>query len=167
MAGKFAVVTGASSGIGLELARVFGQNGYDLLINSNSGKLQQAAFDLKQLGFSVIPVESDLTTHEGVEQLWREVEATGRDLDAIAINAGVGVYGDFARESSLDDELKMIALNVTSTVHLAKRALRRMTDARKGKMLLTSSIAGVIPSPLNAVYGATVVHSVLRPGPAK
>jgi short-subunit dehydrogenase len=184
MASKFAVVTGASSGIGLELARVFGQNGYDVLINSGSEKIEQAASDLRKLGIQVIPVESDLTTYDGVEKLWREIEAAGREIDAIAINAGVGVYGDFARESSLEDELKMIALNVTSTVHLAKRALNKMVRANRGKVLFTSSIAGIMPAPLDAVYGATkafilslgealrnelkdteVTVTVLQPGP--
>lgn len=72
-----------------------------------------------------------------------------------AINAGVGVYGDFARQSDLDAELKMIGLNVTSTVHLAKRVLKQMSDRGEGKVLFTSSIAGSIPAPLEAVYGAT------------
>jgi len=155
MARKFAVVTGASSGIGLELARVFGENGYDLLINSSGERLEKAASDLKSLGVEVTPVQSDLSTYEGVEQLWREIEGTGRPVDAIAMNAGVGVGGDFVRETDLDEELKMIQLNVTSVVHLSKRVLKQMVARGEGKVLITSSIAGTMPAPLEAVYGAT------------
>src|SRR5581483_3769872 len=114
MADKFALITGASSGIGLELARVFAENGYDLLINSSGERLEEAASQLKSLGGEVIAVQSDLSTYDGVEELWQAAQATGRPLDAVAINAGIGVYGDFARESDLEAELKMIELNVTS-----------------------------------------------------
>lgn len=152
---KYALVTGASSGIGLELARVFAQNGYDLVVNSNSERLDNASMELQKLGVEVVAVVSDLSTYDGVEQLWRVVERTGRPLDAAVINAGVGAYGDFARESSLDEELKLIDLNVKGTVHLAKLVLAQMTAQNEGKLLLTSSIAGSIPAPLEAVYGAS------------
>jgi uncharacterized protein len=155
MARMFAVVTGASSGIGYELARVFGENGYDLLINSSGERLEKAASDLKSLGTEVTPVQSDLSTYEGVEQLWREIEGTGRPVDAIAINAGIGVGGDFVRETDLDEELKIIQLNVASVVHLAKRILKQMVARGEGRVLITSSIAGTMPAPLQAVYGAT------------
>lgn len=181
---NLALITGASSGIGLELARVFARNGFDLVINSNSERLENAAAELQSLGVDVIPVIADQATYEGVEQLWRAVEQTGRSLDAAAINAGVGAYGDFARESSLDEELRLIDLNVKGTTHLAKRVLAHMTARGAGKVLFTSSIAGSIPAPLEAVYGASkafvlslgqalrselketgVTISVLQPGP--
>lgn len=156
----FAVITGASSGIGLELARVFGQNGYDLLINSNSDKLDEAVEQLQSLGVQVQPVKADLSEYDGVERLYAAIKATSRHVDAIAINAGVGVGGDFARQTDLDEELKMIQLNVTSTVHLAKRVLRDMVARKQGKILITSSIAGTMPTPLEAVYGATKAFSL-------
>lgn len=155
MANKFAVVTGASSGIGYELARVFAENGYDLLINSSGERLEKAASDLKEFGAEVIPVQSDLSTYEGVEQLWHEIESTGRPVDAIALNAGIGAGGDFVRETDLDQELQMIRLNCAAVVHLAKRVLKQMVARNEGKVLITSSIAGTMPSPLEAVYGAT------------
>ena len=155
MTRKFAVVTGASSGIGYELARVFGENGYDLLINSSGDRLEQAASDLKGLGVEITPVQADLSTYEGVEQLWREIEQTGRPVDAIAINAGIGVGGDFARETDLQEELKMVHLNVAAVVHLSKRVLKQMVARGEGKVLITSSIAATMPAPLEAVYGAT------------
>jgi short-subunit dehydrogenase len=152
----FAVVTGASSGIGYELARVFAENGYDLLGNSASQQIQRAASDLRNInGSSVEVVQADLTTYDGVEELWRAIQETGRSVDAIAINAGVGVGGDFARETDLDAELKLIQLNVTSAVHLAKRVLPGMVARGVGRILFTSSIAGTMPTPLEAVYGAS------------
>jgi short-subunit dehydrogenase len=152
---KFAVVTGGSSGIGLELARVFAKNGFDLLVTSGSNKIEHAADELRDSGVETTKVEADLATYDGVEKLWAAIQATGRPLDAIAINAGVGVGGDFARETSLEDELNMIQLNVTSTIHLAKRVLKDMVARGSGKILITSSIAGTMPTPLEAVYGAT------------
>src|SRR3954468_24717045 len=151
----FAVVTGASSGIGYELARVFAQNGYDLLVTSNSEKIDDAVSKLREIGANVESVEADLAEYDGVVKLYSTIKENGRDLDAIAINAGVGVGGDFVRETDLDAELNMIQLNVTSTVHLAKRVLRDMVAHGQGRVLITSSIAGTMPTPLEAVYGAT------------
>jgi len=152
---KFAVVTGASSGIGYHLARVFAENGYDLLVTSDSSKVENAAPDFTSLGTDVKVVEADLSTYDGVEKLWSEIEVTGRAVDAIAINAGIGAYGDFARESGLQEELKLIQLNVVSVVHLAKRVLKQMVARGNGKVLITSSIAAEMPAPLEAVYGAS------------
>jgi short-subunit dehydrogenase len=76
-------------------------------------------------------------------------------VDAIAINAGVGVGGDFARTTALEDELNLIALNVTSSVHLAKRVVREMVARKQGRILFTASIAGTMPAPFEAVYGAS------------
>src|SRR5437868_7112043 len=138
----FAVVTGASSGIGYELARVFIEKGYDVLINSGSEQIQNAASQLQSVdGASIQAVEADLSTYEGVEKLWHAIQATNRPVDAIAINAGVGVGGDFTRETSLEAELNLIHLNVTSTVHLAKRVLPQMVSRGAGRVLFTSSIA--------------------------
>jgi uncharacterized protein len=150
----FAVVTGASSGIGYELARVFAKNGYDLLVTSGSDGAEEAARDFGSLGTEVQSVQADLATYEGVEKLWQAIQATGRPIDAIAINAGVGVGGKFA-ETDLQQELNLIQLNVTSTVHLAKYVVRDMLARGSGRILFTSSIAGTMPTPLEAVYGAS------------
>jgi len=150
----FAVVTGASSGIGYELARVFAKNGYDLLVTSGSPGSEEAARDLGSVGTNVQSVQADLATHDGVEKLWQAIKATGRPIDAIAINAGVGVGGKFA-ETDLEKELNLIQLNVTSTVHLAKYVVRDMLSRGSGRILFTSSIAGTMPTPLEAVYGAS------------
>jgi short-subunit dehydrogenase len=150
-----AVVTGASSGIGYELAKQFAQNGFDLLVAAEDDGIQTAARDFEQLGARVEPVQVDLSTSEGVETLYAAIGSAGRPVDSIALNAGVGVGGDFARETSLRDELTLIGLNVVSTVHLAKRVLADMIPLRQGRLLFTSSIAGTMPTPLEAVYGAS------------
>ncbi|HZO95386.1 MAG TPA: SDR family NAD(P)-dependent oxidoreductase [Candidatus Baltobacteraceae bacterium] len=148
-----AVVTGASSGIGFELAKQFAQNGFDLVIAAEDEGVRRAAQELEGMGASVRPVQADLATYEGVEQLYAEASQTGT-IDAVAINAGIGVGGDF-RVNDLRDELRMIDLNVTGAVHLAKRVVADMSARNSGRILFTSSIAALMPSPFEAVYGAT------------
>jgi uncharacterized protein len=112
-----AVVTGASNGIGYELAKQFAQNGFDLLVTATGASINEAARSLEDLGAKVETVEADLATYDGVEKLYDKIKATGKPVDAIAINAGVGVGGDFASETDLKDELNLINLNVISTQH--------------------------------------------------
>jgi short-subunit dehydrogenase len=150
-----AVVTGASTGIGYHLARVFADNGFDVLMTADEAKIKDAAVEVEALGAKVYTVQADLSRQEEVERLWKEIEATGRPVDAIAINAGIGTSGDFATETDLNRELKIIDLNVRSTVHLAKMAARQMVGRGEGKILITASIAGTMPTPMMAVYGAT------------
>lgn len=150
-----AVVTGASNGIGYELAKQFAQNGFDLLVTSTGPSINEAAIAFETLGAQVETVEADLATYDGVETLYNKIKATGRSVEAIAINAGVGVGGDFARETDLKDELNLINLNVVSSVHLAKRVLKDMVDRHQGRILFTSSIAALMPGPFEAVYAAS------------
>lgn len=151
-----AVVTGASSGIGLELARQFAHHGYDLLIAAEGPELDVVAAELRHKeGANVVTVRCDLATYDGVDHLWTEIRGCGRPVQAAAINAGVGVSGDFARETNLADELRMIELNVSSVVHLAKRVVGEMVERNEGKVLFTSSIAATSPAPYLAVYAAT------------
>ncbi len=151
----FAVVTGASSGIGYELAKQFAQNGFDLLIASAGSGITGVTQDLEKLGAKVQALQVDLATYDGVEKLYNEAKSSGRALDAVAINAGVGVGGDFTRETDLKDELNLINLNVVSAVHLAKRVVKDMVARGQGRILFTSSIAATMPAPFEAVYGAS------------
>lgn len=153
---KFAVVTGASSGIGFELARQFTSNGFDILITAEDAGIFDAAEKLKASSI-VVPVQADLAQEGGADALWREIKALNRPLDAIAINAGVGVGGSFA-ENNLAAELNMIALNVTASTVLAKYAVKDMLARGQGKILITASIASVMPTPFQAVYGATKAY---------
>lgn len=152
---QFAVVTGASSGIGRELAKQFAQNGFDLLITSTGPDIAEAAREIEGLGAKVETTTADLSTYDGVESLYRAIQGTGRPVDAIAINAGVGVGGDFARQTDLKDELNLIQLNVAGTVHLAKRVLPDMVTRGQGRVLFTSSIAALMPGAFAAVYNAS------------
>jgi len=139
--GSFAVVTGASSGIGLELAKQFAQHGFDLLIVADSSKIRDAGNALKSYNVSVSEARIDLAKSGGVDELYRVIRDTGRPVDAIALNAGVGAGGDFVRETALDADFNVIDLNIKSTVHLAKLVLKDMVARGRGRVLFTSSIA--------------------------
>lgn len=151
---QLALVTGASSGIGYSLARVFAENGFDLIINSAAQRLESAAAELRTFGAEVIPVQADLATYDGVEKFWKAVEELGQNIDAAAINAGVGVGGKFA-ETDLDEEINLIRLNVEGTVHLSKRVVQHMLQNGQGRILITASIAGEMVAPREAVYAAS------------
>ncbi len=151
-ASQLAAVTGASSGIGLELAKQFAQHGFDLVVVAEDAGINDAAEELRSLGARVDAVQANLASYDGVEKFYSEIG--GRPLDAIAINAGVGVGGPFL-ENDLQAELNLINLNVVSVVHLTKLVLKDMVARDEGRILFTSSIAADMPSPFEAVYGAS------------
>jgi uncharacterized protein len=153
--GPFAVVTGASTGIGRALAREFARRGYDLLITATGPAIQDAARELATLGARVETVEADLATYDGVERLYGAIAATGRPIDAITINAGVGLGGAFVGGTDLREELNLIQLNIASSVHLAKRVLPGMVARGAGRVLFTTSIEALMPGPFEAVYAAS------------
>ena len=102
----------------------------------------------------MVPAKSDLATYDGVEAVWTAVQETGRPLAAAAPNAGIGIGGAFI-DTALEDELRMIAINATSQVHLAKRIVPGMVAARIGRILFTSSLSATAPTPYETVYGPT------------
>lgn len=150
-----ALVTGASSGIGLELAREFATNGFDLVVAAEDAEIQRAADELQRTGARVEAVQVDLATDVGVDELYHRVKGAGRPLAAAALNAGVGQGGAFATGTALEDELRVIDVNVRSTVHLAKHIARDMVARGEGRILFTSSIAATMPGPFQAVYNAS------------
>jgi short-subunit dehydrogenase len=152
---QLAVITGASSGIGLELAKVVAANGYDLLIAAEDAELTTALDELKGDGASVEAHRVDLATEAGVIELYRHIANTGRPVGALALNAGIGAGGAFATETELSDELQLIDLNVRSTVHLCKLVVADMVERDAGRILFTSSIASTMPGAFQAVYNAS------------
>jgi short-subunit dehydrogenase len=157
---QFALVTGASSGIGLELAKLFAEHDYDVVVAAEDAELDGAADAVRALGAQVEAVRVDLATRDGVEQLVARVQAAGRPLDALALNAGVGLGGAFL-EQDLERVFNLIDLNVRSTVHLARRLMPAMVARGRGRVLVTSSIAALTPGTFQAVYNASksFVHS--------
>jgi uncharacterized protein len=150
----FAVITGASSGIGRELARQFAQHGFDVLVSAEDDELSEAVADLSTIGPRVDSVRADLATADGVERLVAAVAATGRPVDALALNAGVGNSGSFV-DIPLADEERLIALNIGSTVALAKKVLPGMVARGSGRVLFTASVASTMPGPYYATYAAS------------
>jgi short-subunit dehydrogenase len=150
-----ALVTGASSGIGEQLARQFAENGFDLVIAAEDVGIHAVAARLEGPGTSVDTVQVDLAEPQGVPTLYRRVRALGRPVKAAALNAGIGAGGAFVGETKLEDELRIVDLNVRSTVHLAKLLLSDMVARGEGRVLLTSSIASTMPGSFQAVYNAS------------
>ncbi|HST82660.1 MAG TPA: SDR family NAD(P)-dependent oxidoreductase [Kineosporiaceae bacterium] len=150
----FAVVTGASSGIGYELAKQFAEHDFDVLISAEDDELDQAAEQLKTLGTQVRSFRADLRTYQGVEALVAAIQEVGR-VDAIALNAGIGAGGPFATGPDLSAQLDVVQVNVTSQVHLARRVLPTLVEQGSGRVLFTSSIAATQPGPFEAVYAAS------------
>lgn len=149
-----AVITGASSGIGYELAKVFSANGFDLIIAAEDDGILDAANTIQSYGSSVLPLQVDLADEQGVEKLWTFVKAQNRPVDSLVLNAGVGISGEFIK-IPIEKELNLINLNITSLVRLTKKALPEFVAAGKGRLLFTSSIAAEMPGPYYAVYAAS------------
>jgi short-subunit dehydrogenase len=149
---QFAIVTGASTGIGLELAKCCARQGYDLLIAADEAEIDNAAVEIRKLGANVDAVQADLSTTEGVDRL--VAAANGRPVDALLANAGRGLGRAF-----LDQEFKraklVIDTNVTGTVYLIHKVGNAMRGRNAGKILITGSIAGFIPGSFQAVYNGT------------
>ena len=147
----FAIVTGASSGIGLELAREAASRGYDLLIAADE-PLDSAAAALRALGADVKTVQTDLATRDGVEQLCSQ--SVNRQVDALLANAGHGLGKAFLDQEFAEVQ-HVINTNVTGTLDLIQRVGRQMRRRGQGKILITGSIAGFMPGTFQAVYNGT------------
>ncbi|HYD26162.1 SDR family NAD(P)-dependent oxidoreductase [Brevundimonas sp.] len=146
-----AVVTGASSGIGYELARLFAEDGYDLVVAADT-PLAEAVQTFESLGARVDPLQADLATAEGVKALYDRIG--GRPVDALVANAGHGLGHAFL-DQNFEDILSVIDTNVTGTLRLVWLVGRDMRERGRGRILFTGSIAGLMPGAFQAVYNGS------------
>lgn len=149
-----AVVTGASSGIGYELAKCAAQDGYDLVIAANEVGIMQAASQLREFGVKVEAMQVDLATTNGVDRLTAGIEALGRPVDMLLANAGRGLGNDFL-DQDLNEVHYVVDTNITGTLYLVHVIANQMRTRGQGRILFTGSIAGFMPGAFQAVYNAT------------
>jgi len=151
---QFAIVTGASTGIGLELARCCAQNDFDLLIAADEPQIETAAASLRRPGATVEAVEADLATLEGVDKLYDASKRIGRPVDALLANAGRGLGRAFL-DQDFEQMRRVIDTNITGTVYLIHKVGNDMRRREAGRILITGSIAGFMPGSFQAVYNGT------------
>jgi short-subunit dehydrogenase len=154
VSGQLAVVTGASTGIGLELARLCAQQKFDLIIAADESLIENAARELSQTGVSCTAVRCDLATAEGVENLTNVITAAGRPVDALLANAGRGLGKAFL-DQDLEEALKVVHTNIDGTIRLIHDVAKGMRDRAQGRILITGSIAGLMPGAFQAVYNGS------------
>ena len=150
--GKFAIVTGASSGIGRQLAQQCAEDGFDLLIAADEPAIETAAKELRAHGGVVEAVQVDLSTQAGVDTLVAAVR--GRPVDALLANAGRGLGKGFL-DQDWGEISKVIGTNVVGTIYLVFKLAPSMKMRGSGRILFTGSVAGFIPGTFQAVYNGT------------
>ncbi len=154
---EFALITGASSGIGYEFAKIFAAKGYHLILTARTiRKLEEIKRELaaKYTDIQIHIIAKDLSTTDGAEELFREVRHKNIPVHILVNNAGFGLLGPFS-ETDLARNLQMIQLNITSLVILTRRFLPQMIERNSGKILNVASTAGFVPGPYMSVYYAT------------
>jgi short-subunit dehydrogenase len=154
---KYALVTGASSGLGYELTKLFAKDGKNLVVVARSrDKLEDLKKELENKHRTKVKVLSD---YKATSEIYAELEEEHIEVDVLVNNAGFGVYGTFS-ETNLQQELEMIQVNVTSMTSLTKLFLKKMLTNKSGKILNISSTVGFIPSMWFSVYGGTKSYVV-------
>ncbi|WP_353721070.1 SDR family oxidoreductase [Dyadobacter sp. 676] len=153
--GKYALITGATSGIGLELAKLFAKDGFNLVITARDiAELDETATLLRAEGVEVLPIAKDLFDREQAFGLYADIKQKDIEIDVLVNNAGQGVYGHF-EQIDVDRELRIIDLNIASLVILTKCFLSDMLARNSGRILNLASIASKLPGPWQAVYHGT------------
>ena len=148
----FAIITGASTGIGFELAKRCAKEGYDLLIVADEPEIEKVAASLRGEGAEVKALQADLATTEGVDKVY--AAANGRQVDALLANAGRGLGHGFL-DQDFGKARRVIDTNITGTIYLIHKVGNDMRRRNAGRILITGSIAGFIPGSFQAVYNGT------------
>jgi hypothetical protein len=181
-----ALITGASSGIGLDLAKLFAQGGHDLvLVARNKEALRAVAGECEKSGVKAHVLAKDLSNPNAVQEIFDELAAKGIAVEVLVNNAGFGTHGMFVR-TKLEEEVGMIQVNIVALIQLTRLFLPQMVSRKSGKIMNVASMAGFVPGPYMSVYYATkafvlshsialaqevkkggVIVSVLCPGPTK
>ncbi|MBE9464261.1 SDR family NAD(P)-dependent oxidoreductase [Dyadobacter subterraneus] len=152
---KYALITGATSGIGRELAKLFAADQYNLIIVArNHDELESTATELRQHGGEVITIAKDLFNRDEAFSLYEEVKQKGIQIDVLVNDAGQGIYGLF-KDTDIEKELDIINLNISSLVILTKCFVKDMAANGSGKILNLASVASKLPGPWQAVYHGT------------
>src|SRR5919199_959056 len=147
-----AIVTGASAGIGYELAKCCAEQGFDLLIAADQSAINDAAQEFRALGAAVEAIQADLATLEGVDKLYAATK--GRPVEALLANAGHGLGHGFL-DQDFHDVRHVIDTNITGTLYLIQKVGRDMRTRGQGRILITGSVAGFMPGTYQAVYNGT------------
>lgn len=151
----YTLITGGTSGIGYELAKIFAANGHNLiLVSRDEADLTITRNELLELGVEVLIISKDLFERQSPFDLYNEITESGYDVDILVNNAGQGQYGEFA-DTNIYRELSIIQLNISSLVVLTKLFLQDMLKKGRGKIMNLSSITSKAPGPLNSVYHGT------------
>lgn len=154
VAHPLAVVTGASSGIGLELARLCARDHYDLIVAADDAAIVTSAEEFKKSGVEALAVQCDLSTREGVDQLCAAIKQTNRPVEILIANAGRGLGHGFL-DQDINEALKVAHTNIDGTIYLIYQVGRGMRDRHRGRILITGSIAGLMPGSFQAVYNGS------------
>ena len=157
---KTALITGASSGIGQELAKLFAKDGYNLVLVARStdvlNELGGRFWD--EYGVETVVITKDLSEEDAAQDVYNQVKAKNLSVDVLVNDAGVGLYGLFATETDWEREKSLIHLNVLTTTQMTKLFLKEMVERNEGKILNLASLVSITPMPLMAVYAATKAY---------
>ena len=149
---KLVLITGASSGLGFELVKLFANDGYDVAMSGSSERIYDSAQEIEKIGVETYPFQADASTYDGVENFWSFVEGKNRPIDAAVLNVGISIGGAFL-DNDLQEELKLIDINISGMVHMAKRVSQHMVANKSGDILIVSSLSATLPTPYETVYG--------------
>ena len=149
---KLVMITGSSSGLGFELAKLFAKDNYDVAMSGSSERIYDSAKEIEKLGVEAYPFQADASTYAGVEDFWGFVENKNRQIDAAVLNVGISIGGAFL-DNDLEEELNLIDINISGMVHMAKRVSQHMANNKAGDILIVSSLSATLPTPYETVYG--------------